>query len=217
MWAKVLDSKYGSWRSLDESRRNSRDSIWWRDLSNVCNAFEEGSWFRSGIKWKIGCGSKVKFWEDGWLDGGILLLEKYPRMYSISQQQHHFVQQLGVASLGGWDWQLQWRRLLREAEIDIAAKFMKDIEGVVVQANQQDSWGWGVDPSGIYSVGSAYKALNRHLSKENDNEVFKELWKLKVPSKVSPFAWRLIRDRLPTKANLRRRNVDLNDISLPFL
>ena len=63
-------------------------------------------------------------------------MEKYPRMYSISQQQHHFVQQLGVASLGGWDWQLQWRRLLREAEIDIAAKFMKDIEGVVVQANQ---------------------------------------------------------------------------------
>ena len=25
-------------------------------VSNVC---EEGSWFKSGIKWKIGCGSKV--------------------------------------------------------------------------------------------------------------------------------------------------------------
>ena len=44
LWAKVLDSKYVSWRSLDESRRNSRDSIWWQDLSIVCNSSEEGSW-----------------------------------------------------------------------------------------------------------------------------------------------------------------------------
>ena len=30
-----------------------------------------------------------------------------------------------------------------------------------------------------------------------------ELWKLKVPSKITAFAWRLLRDRLPTKRNLQ--------------
>jgi len=70
---KVLDSKYGSWRSLDESRNNT-DSIWWRDLSHVYNAFKEKSWCTSGIEWKIGCGSKVKFWKDRWLAGGISLV-----------------------------------------------------------------------------------------------------------------------------------------------
>ena len=41
LWAKVLDSRYGSWKSLDEPRRSSRDSIWWQDLSIVCNSFED--------------------------------------------------------------------------------------------------------------------------------------------------------------------------------
>ena len=65
-------------------------------------------------------------------------------------------------------------------------------------------------------MGSSYKVLNRHFSGENNYEVFKELWKLKLPSKVSHFDWRLILDRLPTKVNLRRRNVDLNDVSCTF-
>ena len=51
---------------------------------------------------------------------------------------------------------------------------------------------------------------------ENQDEAFKALWKIKVPSKASFFAWRLIRDRLPTKNNLRRRNVEINDVRCPF-
>ena len=51
--------------------------------------FEEGGWFKIG--------TKVKFWEDG-----VSLLEKYSPMYIISQQQQ-YIQQLGVASNGGWE------------------------------------------------------------------------------------------------------------------
>ena len=45
---------------------------------------------------------------------------------------------------------------------------------------------------------------------ENLDGAFEELWKLKIPSKTSVFAWRLISDRLPTKLNLRRRHVEIN-------
>ena len=41
-------------------------------------------------------------------------------------------------------------------------------------------------------------------------------WKLKIPSKAAFFAWRLIRDRLPTKSNLCRRDIDINDKMCPF-
>ena len=99
-----------------------------------------------------------------------------------------------------------------EGEIDIAAKFM---EGVAVQV-QQDSWSWEADPSGSYTVGSTFKLLSRHVTDENKDGVFIDLWKLKVPSKASHFACRLIWDKLPTKVNLRRRNVELNDICYPF-
>ena len=37
-----------------------------------------------------------------------------------------------------------------------------------------------------------------------------------IPSKSLFFAWRLIRDRLPTRMNLRRRQVMINEVQCPF-
>ena len=50
----------------------------------------------------------------------------------------------------------------------------------------------------------------------DQNSDFVELWKLKIPAKSAVFAWRLIKDRLPTKINLRRRQVMVNDMLCPF-
>ncbi|XP_028184939.1 uncharacterized protein LOC114371809 [Glycine soja] len=35
LWAKIMDSKYGGWRSLDEGIRGSNESPWWKDLMMV--------------------------------------------------------------------------------------------------------------------------------------------------------------------------------------
>lgn len=69
-----------------------------------------------------------------------------------------------------------------EGDIDIAAKFMEDIEGLTVQVQQQDIWIWEGDPSGSYTVGNAYMLLNQNMMDENHDEVFTALWKLKIPS-----------------------------------
>ena len=58
--------------------------------------------------------------------------------------------------------------------------------------------------------------LDRDSTDENQDGVFTELWKLKIPSKASFFAWRLIQDKLSTKINLKRRNVEINDAICPF-
>lgn len=190
------------------------DSIWWRDLSQVSNVYEEGSWFKSGIDWKIGYGSKINFWEDGWLDGGNLSVEKCPCLYNISRQHHYLIQQLGSATGTGWEWQLEWRRHFSESKIDIVAKFMEGIEAVTVQPNQQDRWGWKLDPSEYtqrevlticYPLTLQGKILMK-CSRKFGRSKFQ----------VSHFSWRLIRDRLPTKMNLKRRNVDSNDFSCLF-
>ena len=39
---------------------------------------------------------------------------------------------------------------------------------------------------------------------------------IKDPKQNIFFAWRLIRDQLPTKLNLRRRHVEINDLLCPF-
>ena len=66
--------------------------------------------------------------------------------------------------------------------MDMAAKYMEDIEELTVQVQQQDNWIWEGDPSGSYTVGNAYMLLNQNMMDENHDEVFTALWKLKIPS-----------------------------------
>jgi len=94
--------------------------------------------------------------------------------------------------------------------------FMEDKEGLVPQVQQQDTWRWEGETNGRYTVRNAYRLLDRGSPNENQDGVFNIIWKLKIPIKASIFAWRLIGDRLPTKCNLRRRNIEIYDISCPF-
>ena len=55
-------TQYGGWRNLDMTRRTNRKSLWWRDLSFICNLTEEESWFRSGSKWNIGLEYFSELW-----------------------------------------------------------------------------------------------------------------------------------------------------------
>ena len=96
MWARLLDSKYGGWRRLNEEPRATTESIWWRDLKKLCQHPQQGQLLNTSIIWQVGCGDQVKFWEDTWTGGGNQLLEKYPRLYTISDQQNQLIQNMGI-------------------------------------------------------------------------------------------------------------------------
>lgn len=49
---------------------------------------------------------------------------------------------------------------------------------------------------------------------ETTNPIFQEIWKLNIPSKVTCLIWRVMLDRLPTKDNLRMRNIILEESDL---
>ena len=50
-------------------------------------------------------------------------------------------------------------------------------------------------------VGDLLKPLNS----EYEDNASRIMWKLKIPPRAAAFSWRIFKDRLPTKANLRRR------------
>ncbi|KAG5060685.1 hypothetical protein JHK87_001714 [Glycine soja] len=89
--ARVLDSKYGGWRSLDASSRVSHESVWWRDLKMALLHSHQGQVLQNGTMWKVGCGDRIKFWEDKWVNGEETLSAKYPRLYLISCQQNQII------------------------------------------------------------------------------------------------------------------------------
>jgi len=75
--------KVWGWRNLDATKRSIGESLWWQDLSSTCNLSEEGSWLRNGTKWDK---MESRMWIKGlvrgrWMEDGVLLKEKYPRLY----------------------------------------------------------------------------------------------------------------------------------------
>ena len=163
----------------------------------------QGRVIQNGLKWRVGARDKIKFWEDKWICQEESLAEKYPRLHLISSQQHQLIQQLGTHKDTGWEWNFIWRRPLFDSEIHSVVSFLSEVEGKSIQQQGSDGWEWIGDPSGTYSTHSAYLLFWEEATAGSQEDCFEELWKINIPSKIAIFAWRLFRDRLPTKKILR--------------
>ena len=115
LWATVLESKYGGWRSLDATSRDTNESIWWRDFKMAFHHSQQGRTLQNGTLWRVGCGDRIKFWEDSWVTGEETLLAKYPRLYLISCQQNQVIRQMRAHKNTGWEWDFIWRRSLSDS------------------------------------------------------------------------------------------------------
>jgi len=82
----------------------------------------------------------------------------------------------------------RWRRRLFAWEEEVVGELMLLLHNVHLQVDRDDRWRWTLESSNVFSVRSAYNFLSAN------------------PPFVL-FAWRLFRDRLPTKDNLHRRGV----------
>jgi len=105
---------------------------------------------------------------------------------------------------GGEVW--RWRRRLWTWEEEMLAACRLLLDGVSVQANIIDRWQWDPDIQDGYTVWGAYQILTDSASSTFDTT--RDLvWHKQVPLKVSIVAWRLLKDRLPTRSNLHRRGI----------
>ncbi|XP_024626839.1 uncharacterized protein [Medicago truncatula] len=103
---------------------------------------------------------------------------------------------------GGW----QWRRRLWAWEEDLLVECRLLLANVSLQPLSYDVWQWQPDPGQGYTIRGAY-ALLTSQEEQQDSLCEDLVWHKQVPLKVSIFAWRLIRDRLPTKSNLASRGI----------
>ncbi|GAU37807.1 hypothetical protein TSUD_276240 [Trifolium subterraneum] len=106
--------------------------------------------------------------------------------------------------VGGETW--VWRRQLRAWEDEMLGEFQTLLFTISLQAHSSDRWLWQPDLDRGYTVRSAYQLLT-HQAVAPLEAAPGLIWHSQVPLKVSILAWRLLRDRLPTKANLTSRGI----------
>lgn len=79
----------------------------------------------------------------------------------------------------------------------------------------KDGWRWKSTSDGIYKTKDAYNHLMRVVDTNRDGErvgkEFDMVWSSFTPHKATTIAWRLMRDRLSTRSNLRKRRIIARD------
>ena len=69
LWARVLESKYGGWRGLDEAHRGIKESIWWRDLKTAFQTSQQGEDLKKGNGGIESCGGLIRNNNGQWKGG----------------------------------------------------------------------------------------------------------------------------------------------------
>ena len=123
---------------------------------------------------------------------------------------------MGEFNHDSWEWNLRWRRNLFDHESDLAVQFMEEICSVPIQRYIKDSMLWLAEPHGQYTIKSAYSLCINPSTTSADGNIYKTIWKLKIPPRAVVFCWRLLKNRLPTKANLLRRNISMQEDICPL-
>lgn len=102
----------------------------------------------------------------------------------------------------GWD--LSFRRLLNDWEIERVAKLLEGVGTFAGTNNTPDAVKWAHSKGGIFSVGRAYRKEG-NVQVNNNQRLWKRVWKNSAPTKVKCFTWLVDRKACLTRQVLWKK------------
>ncbi|CAN0891969.1 Putative ribonuclease H protein At1g65750 [Linum grandiflorum] len=171
--------------------RSSSFSVAWRGI------LKAGPILNNGVQWAIRNGRLTKFWKDKWLDSGLILIDHALNIQGVSSDSciADF-----VLDCGSWNTALIYFCL--PAHIAIQVLGMTPPDGQL----GMDSMAWGLEPSGKFTIKSAYLLL-RDLQDEMADSRWKAVWRWQGPNKIRNFLWLTSHNRLLTNEERSRRHL----------
>ncbi|KAK2404541.1 hypothetical protein QL285_053869 [Trifolium repens] len=175
----------------------------WRSIQSAKEVINLGS------RWRIGNGEKVKIFKDKWLPNQV--------GFKVWSRCDELNEDVLVSTLIDPDTK-QWKRdLLSHLFYLHEAKQILSIP--ISQRLPSDKIIWHFERDGEYSVRSAHHLLKQHNSRnvagtsgQQSDKLWSEIWKAPVPNRVRNFLWRLAKNILPTRANLSRKGVQVENL-----
>ncbi|CAL2244240.1 unnamed protein product [Prunus armeniaca] len=156
-----------------------------------------------GMKWRVGDGTRVKFWTDTWIGDVPLVDTNFP----LSDQLDKAETVSNYFSMTGWNIQKLLQALQPEAVMHIISIHV-DVDG-----NIPDTCIWGPSSNGVFSVKTAYELSARF--NEVTGSPWKFIWNLKIPPRVKMFTWLLTQKKILTNVQRVRRHLS-RDPSCPL-
>ncbi|XP_057803416.1 uncharacterized protein LOC131018725 [Salvia miltiorrhiza] len=215
LWARVVRSIYGelAWGAEGSCNvgRGRSATGWWPNLVLKGGSGVSG-WFRDNVVRKVGDGQTTKFWDHCWA-GRSPLRFVFPRLYQLCANKEALVSEMGKWISGEWKCEMRWRRELRDCEVEGTNALVTFISDFTLCAGTEDCWMWTAAKDGKYTTKSAYLAIKAARSSTqsaaSNNEALSMIWDTPAIHKAKVVAWRILRSRLPSCDNLKKRNVPM--------
>jgi len=166
IWTKIVDFKYKTKKPNIFCCPEVGTSPFWKGIIWAMQAAH------MGVRWVIGNGDKIRFWEDQWLDNTCLAILFWP-LYVINEQHGKTVREVW----NGEELQLSFRRGVSERIMGMWEELKAVVQSITLN-NEVDQILWTYSSSGKYCVQSLYAIVNHR----GVVPIFvHDVWKLNIP------------------------------------
>nr|GFA50809.1 hypothetical protein [Tanacetum cinerariifolium]GFA51817.1 hypothetical protein [Tanacetum cinerariifolium] len=209
LWVRVVKIIHGpNGGIMEDSNYSSCYSPWSGILSSTSLLKSKGIDLLSLCVKKIGNGASIRFWDDIWCGNQPFKLQ-FPRIYQLESVKDCFIaDRIGIS-----DWIAVFRRPSRGSAEMSQFNDLLSLTQDVVLSDSSDSWMWSVDASSGYTVASGRTLIDSNILDVGPKAT---RWNRLIPNKVNVFIWRLMLNKLHTRVNLDRRDIDVGSILCPI-
>ena len=198
LWVDVMRSKYLKHTSLLECTAKSSDSPAWKSILR-CRSL-----LLKGLRWRVGNGTRIKFWQDHWVDNCSLI--DLLSLNSTPPSNPECTVSDFITADRTWNVP-KLRRVISDEQV------LQKVIGIPLPISDvEDSFCWGFSGSGTFSVKSATWLAHGHDEHPTPTWHFNWIWKLDVPPKIRIFLWQLLHNALPLRDNLYRRGLQIDRV-----
>ncbi|RVW72592.1 Transposon TX1 uncharacterized 149 kDa protein [Vitis vinifera] len=155
MWKRVLVAKYGQedfgWRT---KKANGAFGVGlWKEI------MKEADWCWNNMTFKVGKGTKIRFWKDTWC-GDVELARRFPQLFSVAAQKGATVGDLWDQNAGQGEWNLRFLRSFNDWELPLVEELLQILRNQRINL-EEDLAVWKGGKNGQFGVTDAYGTVDQ--------------------------------------------------------